>query len=99
MTAAENRNTVMIALHNASQTGSQIVNVYHCARTKTACILNYAPAPYLIDELVSSMKQMPYSLSVNGSNDTGLTCSKMNHLSVRIYDVNEKVLLQKFLDL
>ena len=43
------------------------------------------------------MKQMPYSLSVDGSNDTGL--SKMNPLTVRIYDVNEKVVLQKFLDL
>ena len=73
----------------ASQTGSQIVNGYHCARTKTACILNYALAPYLIDELVSSMKQIPYSLSAGRSNDTGL--SKMNPLTVRIYGVNEKV--------
>ncbi|KAL5483974.1 hypothetical protein EMCRGX_G020396 [Ephydatia muelleri] len=63
----------------ASITDSQIVKGYHCARSKTACILNYALAPYLIDELVSSMKQMPYSLSVDGSNDTGL--SKMNPLT------------------
>ena len=107
VTAAEIRNTVMIAHHNAalcladhigpmlraSITDSQIVKGYHCARSKTACILNYALAPYLIDELVSSMKQMPYSLSVDGSNDTGL--SKMNPLTVRIYDVNEKSSLAK----
>ena len=78
VTAAEIRNTVMIAHHNAalcladhigpmlraSITDSHIVKGYHCARTKTACILNYALASYLIDELVSSMKQMPCSLSV-----------------------------------
>ena len=107
VTAAEIRNTVMITHHNAALcladhigliTDSQIVKDYHCARTKTACIrLIYALAPYLIDELVSSMKQMSYSLSVDGSNDTGL--SEMNPLTVRIYDVNEKVVLQKFLDL
>ena len=73
----------------ASITDSQIVKGYHCASTKIACILNNALAPYLIDELVSSMKQMSYSLSVDGSNDTGL--SKMNPLTVRIDDVNEKV--------
>ena len=111
VTAAEIRNTVIIAHPNAalcladhkgpmlraSITDSQIVKGYHCARTKTACILNYALALYLIDELVSSMKQMSYSLSVDGSNDTGL--SKMNPLTVRIYDANEKVVLQKILDL
>ena len=43
------------------------------ARTKPACILNYVLASHLKDELVLSMKKMPYSLSVDGSNDTGLS--------------------------
>ena len=106
VTAAEVRNTVMLAHHNtalclADHIGpmqrknfpeSEIANNYHCARTKTACILNYAVAPQLRDELVAAMKQEPYSLSVDASNDTGI--SKMNPLTVRIYDVNQKVVSQ-----
>ena len=111
MTAAEVRNTVMLAHHNAALCladhigpmqrkilpDSEIAKNYHCARTKTACILNYALAPQLRDELVAAMKQEPYSLSVDASNDAGI--SKMNPLTVRIYDVNQKVVSQKFLDL
>ena len=43
------------------------------------------------------MKQQPYSLSVDVSNDTGL--SKMNPVTVRIFDVSRKTVSQKFLDL
>ena len=43
------------------------------------------------------MKEEPYSLSVDASSDTAL--SKMNPLTVRIYDVNRQVDSQKFLDL
>jgi len=56
VTAAEVRNTVMLAHHNAALCladhigpmqcknfpDSEIVKNYHCARTKTACILNHA---------------------------------------------------------
>lgn len=80
----------------AMQKDSEIAKNYHCARTKTACILNYAIAPHLIDLLVTTMKQHSYSISVDASNDTGL--SKMNPLTVRIFDVNQKVVAQKFLD-
>ena len=96
VTAAEVRNTVMIAHHNAALCladhigpmqrknfpDSEVAKNYHCARTKTACILNYALALHLRDELVAAMKQEPYSLSVDASSDTGL--SKMNPLTVRI---------------
>ena len=111
VTAAEVRNTVMLAHHNAALCladhigpmqcknfpDSEIAKNYHCARTKTACILNYALAPHLIDELVTAMKLHPYSLSVDASNDTGL--SKMNPLTVRIFDISQKIVAQKFLDL
>ena len=60
-TVAEVRNTVMIAQHNASLCladhiapmqrknfpDSEIAKHYNCARTKTACILNFALAPHL----------------------------------------------------
>ena len=111
MTAAEVRNTMMIAHHNAALCladhigpmqrknfpDSKIAQNYHCARTKTACILNYSIAPLLRDELVAQMKVEPFSLSVDASSDTGL--SKMNPLTVRIHDVTSKVVLQKFFDL
>ena len=71
---------------------SEIAKSYHCART---CILNYALAPHLKNELVAAMTQEPYSLSVDASNDSGLF--KMNPLTVRIYDVNRSVVAQKFL--
>ena len=61
VTAAEVRNTVMFAHHNASLCladhigpmqcknfpDSEIVKNYHCTQTKTACILSYAIAPRL----------------------------------------------------
>ena len=78
VTAAEVRNTVMLPHHNAALCladhigpmqcnnfpHSEIAKNYHCARTKTACILNHALAPYLREELLTAMKQQPYSLSV-----------------------------------
>ena len=43
---------------------SKIAKNYHCARKNTACILNYALAPHLRDELVTAMKEEPHILSV-----------------------------------
>ena len=62
-----------------------------------ACILNYALAPHLRDELVTAMKEEPYFLSVDAYSNIGL--SKLNPLTVRIYDVNQQVVSQIFLDL
>ena len=76
---------------------SEIATNYHCARTETACILNHALAPYLSKELVTAMKHQPYSLSVDASNDAEI--SKMNPLMVRIFDIRQKRVSQKFLDL
>ena len=75
---------------------SEIVKNYYCIQTKMECILNYALAPHL-NELVTAMKQQPYSLSVDAYNDTGL--SKMNPVTVWIFDVSWKTVSQKFLDL
>ena len=65
--AAEFRNAVMMAHHNAALfLSDHIVKFYHCARTTTACILNCA----LAYELIDAMKKEPYSLSADAYNDS-----------------------------
>ncbi|KAK6191363.1 hypothetical protein SNE40_003074 [Patella caerulea] len=76
---------------------SQIAKNYASALTKTTCILNGAIAPHFRSMLVDQMKTRPYSLAVDGSNDTGL--EKMNPLTVRIYDVNTSMVKFDLLDM
>ncbi|KAK6481138.1 hypothetical protein HHUSO_G17313 [Huso huso] len=64
---------------------SDVAQRYGAARTKTTCIINRAIAPYLHDELVKKMRNRPYTLSTDGSNDTGR--EKMNPLAVELFDV------------
>ena len=66
----------------------EVAKGYACAMTKTSCILNRAVATEFQGELVSIMQKAPYSLSVDGSNDTAL--QKMNPLTVRIFDEDRK---------
>ena len=73
-----------------------VVQCYACAKTKTTCILNQAVAPQLRDELVSLMQNTPYSLSVDGSNDSGL--EKMTPLTVRVYTENTYKVETRFLE-
>lgn len=49
------------------------------------------------DSLVEVMKNAPYSLATDGSNDNGL--KKMNPLTVQIYDVNLKRVKTSLLDM
>ena len=72
----------------------EVAKRYACARTKTTCVLNGAIAPEFKAELIAVMQQVPYSLSVDGSNDTGL--EKLNPLTVRIYDEKWQ---KRFLDM
>ncbi len=51
----------------------------------------------LIEDLLERMKVHPFSLSVNGSNDSDL--EKMNPITVRIYDVNCNTAVTRFLDM
>ncbi|XP_064422522.1 uncharacterized protein LOC135360046 [Latimeria chalumnae] len=60
-------------------------------------MLNGAIAPYFQRCLVSQMKNKPFSLSVDGSNDTGL--EKMNPLTVRIFDLQIHIVITQLLDL
>ena len=43
------------------------------------------------------MQIQPYSIAVDGSNDSGL--EKMNPMTVRLYDVNNGKVVTQFLDM
>ncbi|XP_053267948.1 uncharacterized protein LOC128425383 [Pleuronectes platessa] len=62
---------------------SKTAQDYRCARTKSSCITNKALAPYFTQELVKELKNSPYTLVTDGSNDTGV--QKMNPLTARVF--------------
>ena len=76
---------------------SAIAAKYHSASTKATCMLNLAVAPTLKTALVDCMKSNPFSIAVDGSNDVGL--SKMNPLTVRIFDLENSKIVTRFLDM
>ena len=76
---------------------SKIASKYHSASTKVMCMLNLAIAPELKKDLIDNMKVHPFSVSVDGSNDTAL--EKMNPMAIRIYDVNRGRIVTQFLDM
>ena len=55
---------------------SAIAKKFGCARTKTTQILNGAMMPALQKYLVNYMKTQPFSLTNDGTSDTGV--NKMN---------------------
>ena len=65
---------------------SEIAKAYACAHTKTTCILKGSLAKHFRMSLVDTMKSDPFSLAVDGSNNSRL--QKMNPLTVRILDLN-----------
>ena len=76
---------------------SKIAAKYHSASTKAMCMLNLAVAPSLKKDLVDNMKVHPFSVSVDGSNDTGM--EKMNPVTIRIYDQSSGKVVTQFLDI
>ena len=64
---------------------------------KAMCMINLAIAPELEKDLVENMKVHPFSVSIDGSNDTAL--EKMNPMAIRIYDVNRGRVVTQFLDM
>ena len=80
-----------------SFTDSKIASKYHSASTKATCMLNVAVTPALVEDFLESMRVRPYSLSVDGSNDTGLL--KMNPITVKIYDINCSWIVTQFLNM
>ena len=73
----------------------EVAQGYACAKTKHAFLI----VLLLLNsrELVSIMQKVPYSLSVDGSNDTGL--QKMNLLTVRIFHESSNQVETRFLDM
>lgn len=76
---------------------SEIATKYHSASTKATCMINHAVAPMLQSSLIGIMRSNPFSVAVDGSNDVGLT--KMNPLTVRIFDVETSRVVTQFLDM
>ena len=76
---------------------SKIAQGFSAARTKTTCILNRALRPHFEASLISQMKQEPFTLAIDGSNDNGL--QKMNPLTVRIFDIRNCHIETRFLDM
>ena len=60
-------------------------------------MLNLAIAPALKKDLLENMKAHPFSISIDGSNDTGL--EKMNPMTIRIYDEKNGKIVTQFLDM
>ena len=78
-------------------TDSDIARGYAAASTKTTCLVNGSLSPHFKSALVNTMKIQPFSVAVDGSNDTGL--EKMNPMTVRLYDVNQGSIVTRFLDM
>ena len=78
-------------------TDSEIAKNYSARRTKTACIINGAVAPYFLKYLVESMKNGPFALAIDGSSDSGV--EKMSPLTIRIFDVAAGKVGTQFLDM
>ena len=67
------------------------------SKNQTTCIMNMALRPYFESIFVAHMKEYPFALAVDGSNDIGL--QKMNPLTVRIFDLESGLVCTKFLDM
>ena len=76
---------------------SDIAKEYTSASTKTTCMINGSLVPHFKSALVSAMKSQPFSIAVDGSNDSGL--EKMNPMTVRLYDVTHGKIVTRFLDM
>ena len=74
---------------------SEIAKAYGSGKAKTAYIINGALKPYCQQQLVQKMKNMPFCLSIDGSNNTGT--EKMNPMTVKLFDVN--CVQHRFLDM
>ena len=65
---------------------SEIARGYQSAKTKTTCIITGTLKEHYQKDLVAKLKKLPFSISIDGSNDTSL--EKMNPMTVNLFDVN-----------
>ena len=76
---------------------SKVSNGFAAARTKTSCIVNMALRPHFEESLVSHMRDNPFALAIDGSNNNGL--EKMNPVTVRLFDPDQGRVSTRFLDM
>lgn len=70
---------------------------YASASTKTTWIINGSLAPYYKSSLVELMKSQPYSIAIDGSNDSGV--EKMNPITVKMFISTRGMIVTRFLDM
>ena len=76
---------------------SSVAKSFCAARTKSTCILNMALRPHFEKILIDHMKTNPFSIAVDGSNDTDIR--KMNPVTVRIFYSSCSRVCTRFLDM
>ena len=76
---------------------SETAKGYASTRTKTTCIINGSLAPYFKSTLVSAMKSQPFTICIDGSNDTGL--EKMNPMTIRYFNDDHGAVVTHFFDM
>ena len=68
---------------------SEIPTGYASAQTKTTCIISGYLAPHFKSRLISTMTSGPFSVAVDGSNDSRL--EKMSPVTVRYFDIDSSM--------
>ena len=76
---------------------SEIALKYDSASTKATCMLTGVLTPFLLEKLLSAMKDQLLSVWINGFNDIGL--EKMNPITIQIYDVRSGKIVKLFWDM
>ena len=74
---------------------SEIAKNFSSRRTKTACMINGAVAPFFLQRLLEHIRGNPFSLAVDGSSESDV--EEMNPLTVRLFDVNRGSMCTQFL--
>ena len=57
-----------------------------CGRIKASAVLNDAIAEDLKENLVDKLRLAPFSIAIDGSNDTGP--EKMNPMTVKLFEIS-----------
>ena len=76
---------------------SEIAKGYASTQTKTTCIISGSLALHFKSRLINTMKSGPFSVAVDGSNDSGL--EKMNPMTVRYFDRDSGMVSTQLLDM
>jgi hypothetical protein len=76
---------------------SKIAAKNGCARTKTTAIINNALSDDVTKPVVSAVQTLPFTLSVDGSNDTGV--EKLYPMTIRIWDTASGLVKTRFLEM